>query len=85
MPTDTSKFDAHKAQVRVPFFLLIILFIPFQLVASLSEVADSLRNCAKMADVFAKIMKDNEYFSENAEAIHGTSRFLTFLFIKTRF
>jgi hypothetical protein len=85
MPTDTSKFDVHKAQVRVPFFLLIMLFILFQLVTSLSAVADSMRNCAKMADVFAKIMQDTEYFPETAEALHGTSHLLTFLFNKTRF
>jgi len=54
MPTDTSKFDVHKAQ----------------LVASLSAVADSMRNCAKMADVFAKIMQDTEYFPETAETLH---------------
>lgn len=85
MPSDTSKFDVHKAQVRVSFFLLIILFILFQLVTSLSAVADSMRNCAKMADVFAKILQDTEYFPETVEAIHGTCLLLTFLFIKTRF
>ena len=84
MPTDTSKFDVHKAQVRTPSFLFIMLFILFQLVTSLSAVADSMRNCAKMADVFAKIMQDTEYFPETAEVLHGI-HLLSSLFNETRF
>ena len=36
-----------------------------------------MRNCAKMADMFAKIMQDTEYFPETAEAPHGMGLFFS--------
>jgi len=51
MPTESSKFDFHREQ----------------LVQSLSAVAESMRNCAHIADHFAKIIEDSP---ELADTFH---------------
>ncbi|KAF8803922.1 HMG-box [Phlegmacium glaucopus] len=58
MPTESSKFELHRTQ----------------LASSLSAVAESMRNCAQIADIFAKIVQDSEYSPETAETIHGITQ-----------
>ncbi|KAF8966410.1 high mobility group box domain-containing protein [Flammula alnicola] len=58
MPDQVSKFEHQRAQ----------------LAASLSAVADSMRNCAQMAETFAKIVSDSTYSPENAELLHESTK-----------
>ena len=74
MPADSSNFDLYRAQVRAPFHLYIIMLIFIQLATSLSAVAESMRDCAKIADMFAKIVHDPEYSPDVAETFHGITR-----------
>ena len=77
MPTETAKLDFHRAQVRIHCPLLIILLIVFtQLTKSLSAVAESMRNCAQIADLFAKIVQDSEYSLESADTFHGMALYI---------
>ncbi|KAF9551559.1 hypothetical protein CPC08DRAFT_715034 [Agrocybe pediades] len=55
MTVQVAKFEAHRAQ----------------LAESLTAVADSMRNCAQIAETFAKIVKDTSYSPEAAEMING--------------
>ncbi|KAF5322357.1 hypothetical protein D9619_001158 [Psilocybe cf. subviscida] len=55
MPDQVSTFESHRAQ----------------LAASLNAVADSMRNCAQMADTFAKVVSDSTYSPETAEMLQG--------------
>ncbi|KAF8169512.1 high mobility group box domain-containing protein [Pholiota molesta] len=51
-----SPFESHRAQ----------------LAASLAAVAESMRNCAQLADSFAKIVGDSAYSQEAADLLHDT-------------
>lgn len=56
-------------------FNLSFLFLIFilQFVDGLASVAESLRSCAELADVFAKIVADTPYSLETAALLQGTS------------
>ncbi|KAF8156151.1 high mobility group box domain-containing protein [Pholiota molesta] len=53
-----SPFESHRAQ----------------LAASLAAVAESMRNCAQLADSFAKIVGDSAYSQEAADLLHERKR-----------
>ncbi|KIM45774.1 hypothetical protein M413DRAFT_292945 [Hebeloma cylindrosporum] len=44
-----------------------------QLAASLSAVAESMRNCAQLAETFAKVISDPAYSQEAADLLHVAS------------
>lgn len=79
MSTPAAKFDLHRTQVSpflfIPFphFLIFSLLFFSQLAESLHAVADTMRNCAQIAESFAKIVKDAEYSPEVADMLNGLS------------
>ncbi|KAF8164910.1 high mobility group box domain-containing protein [Crassisporium funariophilum] len=55
MPNQVSKFEFHRAQ----------------LAASLTTLADSMRNAGSVAETFAKIVTDMDFSPEAADLLHG--------------
>jgi hypothetical protein len=68
-----SPFESHRAQVSARTRTRARPHRPPQLAASLAAVAESMRNCAQLADSFAKIVGDSAYSQEAADLLHGTS------------
>lgn len=74
MPDQVSTFESHRAQVCLflpPPQKFPVSYQHAQLASSLVAVADSMRNCAQMADTFAKVVSDSTYSPETAEILQG--------------